>query len=656
MVIDAVKEVGGPSFFALLVIAVSFLPVLTLEAQEGRLFKPLAYTKTFSMIVAAVLAITLDPVLRLLFTHMKNFEFRPRWLARATNAVLVGTIHSEETHPISRVLIKLYAPVCTWALRWKWFVIAAAVALVAVTVPEFQKLGSEFMPPLDEGSLLYMPSTLPGISVGQAQQLLETQDRILKQFPEVETVLGKAGRAETPTDPAPLSMMETVVVLKPESEWRKVDTWYSTWAPAWARGIFRRFTPDHISTDQLVEEMDGALKIPGTTNAWTMPIKARVDMLTTGIRTPVGIKVYGADTGKIQEIGAQIEALLPKVQGTRSVFSERTGGGYFLDFKWNRDALARYGIGMDSAQEVVTSAIGGENVTTTIEGRERYPVNVRYMRDYRSDPEALARILVPSADGQTETPLAQLAEIRMVSGPSMLRDENGMLNGYVYVDVADRDVGGYVSEAKRVVRDNIKLPAGYSLAWSGQYEAMERVRQRLTVVLPLTVFLILMLLYMNTKSLAKTAIIMLAAPFSAVGAIWFLHFLGYNMSIGVWVGLIALMGVDAETGVFMLLYLDLAHDAAKAEGRLASLGDLQEAIMHGAVKRIRPKFMTVATMFIGLVPIMWSMGAGADVMKRIAAPMIGGIFTSFLLELLVYPAIYEVWKWHFELKKELARS
>jgi Cu(I)/Ag(I) efflux system membrane protein CusA/SilA len=402
--------------------------------------------------------------------------------------------------------------------------------------------------------------------------------------------------------------------------------------------------------------MNQALKIPGTTNAWTMPIKARVDMLTTGIRTPVGIKVYGADTKRIEEIGKQIEALLPKVQGTRSVFSERTGGGYFLDFKWNRDALSRYGISMDSAQEVVTSAIGGENVTTTIEGRERYPVNVRYMRDYRSDPTALARILVPSADGLTQIPLAQIAEIRTVSGPSMLRDENGMLNGYVYVDVAGRDVGGYVDEAKQTVRNGIKLPAGYSLQWSGQYEAMQRVREKLTVVLPLTVFLIVMLLYANTKSLAKTAIIMLAAPFSAVGAIWLLHFLGYNMSIGVWVGLIALMGVDAETGVFMMLYLDLAHDRAKAEGRLRSLPDLQEAIMHGAVKRIRPKFMTVATMFIGLVPIMWSMGAGADVMRRIAAPMIGGIFTSFLLELLVYPAIYEVWKWNFELKKELARS
>ena len=656
VVIDAVKEVGGPSFFALLVIAVAFLPVLTLEAQEGRLFKPLAYTKTFSMIIAAVLAITLDPAMRLLFTHMKNYEFRPRWLARVTNAVLVGTIHSEETHPISKILIKLYAPVCELALRWKWFVIAGAVALVVITVPVFERLGSEFMPPLDEGSLLYMPSTLPGISVTKAQELMQVQDRIIKQFPEVSTVLGKAGRAESSTDPAPFSMMETVIVLKPETEWRKVDTWYSSWAPKWAKGIFRRFTPDHISTDQLVEEMNQALKIPGTSNAWTMPIKARVDMLTTGIRTPVGIKIYGADIKKIEDLGTQIEALLPKVQGTRSVFSERTSGGYFLDFKWNRDALARYGFSVEDANDVVMSAIGGENVTTTIEGRERYPVNVRYMRDYRSDPDALRRVLVPAMDGQTQVPLAQLADIQVVSGPAMLRDENGMLNGYVYVDVAGRDIGSYVEEAKQVVRDKVKLPSGYSFAWSGQYEAMQRVRDKLIVVLPLTIFLIVMLLYLNTKSMTKTLIIILAVPFSAVGAIWFLHFLGYNMSIGVWVGLIALMGVDAETGVFMMLYLDLAHDRAKAEGKLRSLGDLQAAIMHGAVKRIRPKFMTVATMFMGLIPIMWSVGTGADVMKRIAAPMIGGIFTSFLLELVVYPAIYEVWKWNFELKKELARS
>jgi len=653
VVIEAVKEVGGPSFFALLVIAVSFLPVLTLEAQEGRLFKPLAYTKTFSMIVAAALAITLDPVMRLIFTHVRNFEFRPRWLARVANAVLVGRIHSEERNPISRLLIRAYTPACAWALRRKWIVMGAAAALVLETIPAYERLGSEFMPPLDEGALLYMPATMPGISVGQAQQLLQTQDQILMRFPEVATVLGKAGRAETPTDPAPLSMMETVIALKPESQWPKVDTWYSGWAPGWAAALCRRFTPDHISTDRLVDEMDRALNVPGTANAWTMPIKARVDMLTTGIRTPVGIKVYGADVKRIEAIGAQVETILSKVPGTRSVFSERTGGGYFYDFEWNRDALARYGISLASAQEAVANAIGGENVTTVIRGRERYPVNVRYMRDYRSDPAALERVLVPSDDGRTETPLAQIAGIRRTSGPSMLRDENGMLNGYVYVDVAGRDVGSYVTHAERAVRNSLKLPAGYSLQWSGQYEAMARVREKLKAVLPLTILLILTLLYANTKSLAKTAIVMLAAPFSAVGAVWFLYALGYNMSVGVWVGLIALVGVDAETGVFMLLYLDLAHARAKAEGRLNSLNDLREAIMSGAVKRIRPKFMTVATMFFGLVPIMWSMGAGADVMKRIAAPMIGGIFTSFLLELMVYPALYEIWRWNFGLKQEV---
>ena len=656
VVIDAVKSVGGPSFFALLVIAVSFLPVLTLEAQEGRLFKPLAYTKTFSMIVAAVLAITLDPAMRLLFTHMRNFSFRPHWLARAASAVLVGRIHSEENHPISRLLIRLYGPVCAWCLRWKWAVIVGAVALVAVTVPVYQKLGSEFMPPLDEGSLLFMPSTLPGISLDEAQRLMQVQDRLIRQFPEVQSVLGKAGRAETSTDPAPLSMMETIIVLKPQSEWPKMETWYSAWAPHWLLPALRRITPDHISTDQLVNRMDEALRLPGASNAWTMPVRNRIDMLTTGIRTPVGIKVFGADINTIEQIGTQIERALPAVRGTRNVFAERTGGGYFLDFDWNRDALARYGLTVDDAQGVLTSAVGGENVTTTVEGRERYPVNVRYLRDYRSDIGRLNRMLVPVMNGQTQVPVSELATIRVRSGPGMLRDENGMLAGYVYVDVAGRDVGSYVDEARRLVRDRVALPAGYTLAWSGQYEAMERVRERLKVVLPLTLFLILMLLYLNTKSAVKTLIIILAVPFSAVGAIWLLYLLGYNVSIGVWVGLIALMGVDAETGVFMLLYLDLAYDRAKAEGRLRSLRDLQDAIQAGAVKRIRPKFMTVACMFMGLIPIMWSAGSGADVMKRIAAPMIGGIFTSFVLELMVYPAIYEVWKWHFELKRAVSQS
>jgi Cu(I)/Ag(I) efflux system membrane protein CusA/SilA len=653
VVVNAVKEVGGPSFFALLVIAVSFLPVLTLEAQEGRLFKPLAYTKNFAMIVAAVLAITLDPAMRLLFTHMENFQFRPRWLARVTNAVLVGTIHSEEKHPISRVLMRLYEPVVGWALRWKWLVIAGAVALMAVTAPVYQKLGSEFMPPLDEGALLFMPTTLPGISITEAQKLMQVQDRILMRFPEVERVLGKAGRAETPTDPAPLSMMETVILLKPKSQWRKQATWYDKW-PEWTKRFCRRLTPDHISTDQLTDEMNEALRIPGVSNAWTMPIKNRVDMLTTGIRTPVGIKVYGGDLNRIEAIGKQIEGVLAQVPGTRSVFAERTAGGYFLDFDLKRDRLARYGLTVDDAQMVVMNAIGGDNVTTTVEGRERYPVNIRYMRDFRSDLNRLGRALVPAMGGRQQIPLAEIADIKLVNGPAMLRNENGLLNGYVFVDVAGRDVGGYVNDAKRAVQQKVQLPPGYTLAWSGQYEAMQRVRERLKVVLPLTLFLIFLLLYLNTKSTAKTLLIFLAVPFSAVGAIWLLHLLGYNMSIGVWVGLIALMGVDAETGVFMLLYLDLAFEERRAAGRMRSLHDLQEAITHGAVKRIRPKFMTVATMFAGLAPIMWSTGTGADVMKRIAAPMVGGIFTSFILELVVYPAIYEVWKWHSQVKKQLA--
>jgi copper/silver efflux system protein len=658
VVINAVKEVGGPSFFALLVIAVSFLPVLTLEAQEGRLFKPLAYTKNLTMIVAAVLAITLDPAMRLLFTHMKNFDFRPRFLARVANAVLVGKIHSEEHHPISRVLIRVYEPVCAWTLRWKYFVIAGAIAMVILTIPIYQRLGSEFMPPLDEGTLLYMPSTLPGLSVTESQKILQVQGRIIKSFPEVESVFGKAGRAETSTDPAPFSMMETTIVLKPHMQWRKVDTWYSSWAPEWAKTVLRRFTPDHISTEQLVDEMNAALKLPGVSNSWTMPVKGRIDMLTTGVRTPIGIKVYGADLNEVQRIATEIEGVLPQIQGTRNVFAERTGGGYFIDFDWNRKEIARYGLSIDDVQEVVMSAIGGENVTTTVEGRERYPVNVRYFRDFRSDLSKLGRVLVPvmngGMNGQTQVPVSQLADIKLVSGPSMIRDENAMLNGYVYVDVAGRDVGSYVEEAKKVVLEKIKLPAGYALEWSGQYEAMERVKKRLFVVVPLTVFLIMMLLYLNTRSGVKTMLIMLAVPFSAVGAIWLLYFLGYNMSIGVWVGLIALMGVDAETAVFMLLYLDLAYEQAKKEGKLRNLRELQDAIMHGAVKRIRPKFMTVACMFIGLLPIMWSAGTGADVMKRIAAPMIGGIFTSFILELVVYPAIYEVWKWHSEVKKQLA--
>jgi Cu(I)/Ag(I) efflux system membrane protein CusA/SilA len=656
VVVGAVKQVGGPSFFALLVIAVSFLPVLTLEAQEGRLFKPLAYTKNFAMIVAAVLAITLDPALRLTFMHARNFRFRPAWLARAANAALVGRIRNEEGHPISRFLHRIYQPVCAWSLRRKWWVIGIAAGLLVATVPVYLQLGSEFMPPLDEGSIFYMPSTMPGISIAEASKLLQLTDGIMKRFPEVDRVLGKAGRADTATDPAPLSMLETVITLKPQAQWRPVPTWYSGWSPEWLKPVFRRITPDHISREELVNQMNEALKLPGVSNAWTMPVRARIDMLTTGVRTPVGLKIYGADVNRIQDIGSQLETLLKPIAGTRSVFSERTGEGYFLDFVWKREELARYGISIERAQDVVTSAIGGENVTTTVEGRARYPVNVRYMRDFRNDPDALGRVLVPIQEGAKQLPLAQLADIKVATGPAMLRDEDGMLTGYVYVDVTGRDLSGYVAEAKGLVEKGLHLPAGYSIRWSGQYEAMERVHDRLLVVLPGTLALVFLLLYLNTRSLVKTLIVLLAVPFSAIGAFWFIWILGYNMSVAVWVGLIALLGVDAETGVFMLLYLDLAYGDAKRAGRLNTLAELRQAIFSGAVKRIRPKFMTAATMFVGLAPVMLSSGAGGDVMKRIAAPMIGGIFTSFLLELVVYPAVFEIWKWRFEMRRGIPET
>jgi Cu(I)/Ag(I) efflux system membrane protein CusA/SilA len=682
VVINAVKEVGGPSFFALLVIAVSFIPVFTLTGQEGRLFKPLAFTKNFSMAIAAVLAITLDPAIRLLFTHMDPYKFRPKFLCRIVNALLVGKIHSEEKHPISRPLMKIYHPVCELVLRHKWATVIVAVLIVIITIPVFGKLGSEFMPPLFEGDLLYMPTTLPGLSVTEAQRLLQIQDKVLKSFPEVHHVFGKAGRAETATDPAPFSMMETVVLLKPESEWPKVPQWYSSWAPDWLQGILRRFWPDHKRVEDLIYGPGGlneAMNFPGVANAWTMPIKARVDMLSTGVRTPIGIKIMGADLQVVQQLGEHIEMLLKDVPGTKSAFAERTAGGYFLDFTLKRSELARYGLTVDQANNIIMSAIGGENVTTTIEGRERYPVNVRYFRELRDDMEKLRRVLVPvSAGGAAaaggmggmggsgsstgtgapvgaRVPLEQIAEITLKTGPAMIRDENGRLSGYVYVDfdTSKRDIGSYVADAKKVVSENLKLPPGYMLIWSGQFEYMERAKERLIIVVPITIFLIFLLLYFNTLSVTKTLIIFLAVPFSAVGAIWFIYLLGYNTSIAVWVGLIALMGVDAETGMFMLLYLDLAYHEAQAKGKMRNWDDLREAIVEGAVKRLRPKVMTVGVMFMGLIPIMWSTGSGADVMKRIAAPMIGGIFTSFIMELGVYPAIYAIWKWNFGLKKQL---
>ena len=641
--LEALKEVGPSVFFSLLVIAVAFIPIFALVDQEGRLFKPLAYSKNLAMAIAALLAITLDPAMRMLFTRMDPFTFRPRWLARLFTAVAVGKYYAEERHPVNRAISAVYEPACRLVLRQPKTVIVLAIAAVAITVPFYFRLGSEFMPPLNEGSILYMPTTLPGISVAQAEELMRRQDETLKRFPEVESVMGKAGRADTSTDPAPFSMMETTVVLKPQDQWRRVPRWYSDRAPEWLQAWLRTMWPDRISWDELVAQMDEALRIPGVSNAWTMPIKGRIDMLTTGVRTPVGIKVMGADLPTIERIGQRIEQLLRDVPGTRSVFAERVADGNFVDFVPRRDELARYGLTIDQVQGVIMSAIGGENVTTTIEGRERYPVNVRYPRELRDDLDKLRRVLV-AAPGGAQIPLGQVADIRLVSGPSMLRDEGGFLAGYVYVDIAGRDVGTYVDEAKRLVNSQLSLPPGYVLQWSGQYENMMRVRERLKIVVPITLALIFVLLYANTRSAFKASVVMLAVPFSAIGAIWLFYLLGYNVSIAAWVGMIALLGLDAETGVFMLLFLDLSHDDYERRGLLKSVKDLDDAIVHGAVKRARPKMMTVAAAFMGLLPIMWSTSAGADVMKRIAAPMIGGLITSFLLELLVYPAIYKLWK------------
>ena len=647
VIVEAVKEVGGPSFFSLLVIAVSFMPIFALQYQEGRLFKPLAFTKNFSMAIAAVLAITLDPALRLLFMRADPFTFRPRWLARVVNAIAVGKIHSEERHPISRPLMWLYQPVVRFVLNWKWLVIALAILLVVATIPIYSRLGSEFMPPLNEGSLLYMPITLPGISVTEATKYLQIQDKLLMQFPEVQSVFGKVGKAETATDPAPLSMVETTVVLKPESQWRKtqVKRWYSGWAPEWLKHQLHRVWPEEkpIAWEQLIDEMDKTIQIPSYANAWLFPIRTRIDMITTGIRTPVGVKVLGPNLDTIQRIGLEVEKVLQQVPGTRSAFFERVTGGYYLDVEVRREEAARYELAVSEVQDIVEAAIGGMPLTTTIEGRERYPVSIRYARDYRDSLSSLSRVLVPTMHG-AQIPLTQIADITLRSGPPMIKNEEGFLAGFLYVDVAGRDMGRYVEDAKRTVAQQVTLPPGYQLTWSGQYEYLTRVVERLWIVVPITLFIVFLLLYINTGSATKTMIILLAVPFSAVGAIWLLYLLNYNMSIAVWVGLIALLGVDAETAVFMLLYLDLAYNQRKIEGRMRNMADLKDAIEEGAVKRLRPKVMTVAVMFMGLVPIMWSTGAGSDVMRRIAAPMIGGIFTSFLLELIVYPAIYEIWK------------
>lgn len=628
VIIDAAKEVGPSLFFSLLVITVGFLPVFTLQAQAGRLFKPLAYTKTFAMLFASFLAITLTPVLMTLFIR--------------------GKIRPEEKNPISIILHKIYEPVAHFALRFKKTVIIIAVIIMAITAYPFIKLGSEFMPPLYEGTLFYMPVTVPAASISEVSSLLQMQDRILKGIPEVAQVFGKAGRAETATDPAPLEMFETVVNLKPESEWRP-----------------------GVTVESLKNEMNDALTIPGVANSFTMPIKARIDMLSTGIRTPVGIKVMGSKLEEIERLGLELERHIKEIPGTRSVYAERVTTGYFLDFDIKREEAARYGLTVDDVQEIIQSAVGGMNLTTTIEGRERYPVNVRYSRELRNDVEKLKRVLVPVMAGNrpeamgnrqtamafsyspiayslspialTQVPLGEIADIKIVRGPTQIKSEEGLLASYVYIDFSGRDVDGYVEEAKKKVA-SLKIPEGYRLEWSGEYEYLVKTHERLKLVIPLTALIIFVLIYFNTKSVTKTVIVLLAVPFSLVGSFWLLYILNYNMSIAVWVGIIALAGLDAETGVVMLLYLELAYEKWKKEGRLNSIPDLKDAIMHGAVKRIRPKIMTVSVILAGLVPIMFSHGTGADVMKRIAAPMVGGVITSTILELIIYPAIYMIWK------------
>jgi len=658
IIIAACKQLGKPLFFALLVITVSFMPVFTLEAQEGRLFKPLAFTKTFTMAWAAFLSVTIGPALIVLMTGAK--------------------VIPEHKHPISRLLHRLYYPWVSALMQRRMLSIVIAVAAVVSSYPIYKKLGSEFMPPLNEGTILYMPTSLPTMSITEATRVMQIQDRILKHFPEVLTVHGKAGRSETATDPAPLEMFETVVQLKPENEWRRVPNprWYSGWAPAWLQKGLRKLWPDTrpLTWEELIAEMDEALQIPGLVNAWTMPIKGRIDMLTTGIRTPVGIKIFGPDLDQIAKLGEHLEAVLREVPGTRSVFAERTTSAYYLDIIPNRTAIARYGLNVEDVLMQVEISIGGMAIARTIEGRERYTINVRYSRELRDNVEKLKQVLVPVAAGmgmrETETrgngdagmgniadsssralaqvPLGELADIRITSGPPVIRNENGALTGWVYVDVAGRDIGSYVAQAKKAVAEKIEkaglLPAGYRIEWSGQYEHMLRVRDRLKVVVPVTLALIFVLLYMNFKSVAETFIILLSIPFAMTGSIWLLWLLGYNLSIAVWVGIIALAGLAAQTGTVMIIYLDEAFHAWQRAGRMKTQHDLFEAITYGAVQRVRPKLMTVSMITLGLVPALWAHGAGAEAIQRIAAPMVGGLITSTILTLEIVPAIYSLWR------------
>jgi Cu(I)/Ag(I) efflux system membrane protein CusA/SilA len=602
VIIAGAKSVGRSLFFALLVITVSFIPVFSLTAQEGRLFRPLAFTKTFSMFFASFLGLTLVPVLMVLLIR--------------------GKITPEIKNPVNRFLIWIYQPFVNFVLRYRWFTLVAALVILAVTIFPYKRLGSEFMPPLNEGTLLYMPTAVPGMSITEATKILQIQDRQLKKVPEAMTVFGKAGQADTPTDPAPLSMFETVVALKPPDQWRKGMTW-----------------------DKLLAEINANIKTPGMASILWMPIQTRTEMLTTGFRSVLGVKVFGPDLGEIQKLAVRIEKELADLPNTRSVFAERTVGGYFLDFTVNREAAARYGLKVGDVNDIIESAIGGKNITTTVEGRERYPVSTRYARDFRQDIDALKRVLVPTPTG-AQVPISLLADISYKTGPPEVRSEDGKPVGFVFVDITSSDIDGYVRAASQRIAQRIQFPAGYYVQWAGQFQYLQEALQRLKVVIPFTLLIIFVLLYMNTRSVTKTFIVLLAVPFSLVGAFWLLYLLGYNMSVAVWVGLIALAGLDAETGVVMLLYLDHAWEKFRAEGRMRNMRNLHDAVIEGAVGRVRPKIMTVCAILFGLLPIMWSPAtqAGADVMKRIAAPMIGGVVTSALLELLIYPTIYVLWR------------
>ena len=602
IVVDATKEVGPALFYSLLIIALSFLPVFTLQAQEGRLFKPLAFTKTYVMAASALLSITIVPVLMGYFVR--------------------GKILPEKKNPMSRLLIGAYRPMIQGVLRFRWLTIAAALVILGVTIYPLGKLGSEFMPPLNEGDLLYMPTTDPGISITKAKEILQQTDKIIKSFPEVEHVMGKAGRAETATDPAPLSMLETTITLKPEHEWR-----------------------EGMTMDQLIRELDDAINFPGLTNAWTMPIKTRIDMLSTGIKTPVGIKLMGPDLTVLSNLSEQVAAVVQTIPGTLSAFPDKAVGGNFLDYKINREEAARYGLTVGDVQDVIMSAIGGMNITQTVEGLERYPVNVRYSRELRDNLPALNRVLIPTPTG-AQIPLSYVADFSIVKGPPAIKSENARKTSWVYVDIRDTDVGTYVNNARTAINEQVTFPEGYSIVWSGQYEYIERARQRLKVVVPITLLVIFVLLYLNFRSVTESMIVMLTLPFSVVGGIWLLYVLGYHLSVAVGVGFIALAGVAAETGVIMLIYLNQAYAEKLSQGQMNSLKDLYDAIIAGAVDRVRPKMMTVLTIMAGLLPILWGTGTGSEVMKRIVAPMVGGMISSTILTLIVIPVIYYLWKSH----------